>query len=125
MNMLAVDEAANSDAQSQPALNSRIEALKDVALSLLHEVQTLGEVQNTEVRRGINFYEEVRRFESDLIRRALVQTGGHQVRAARLLGLKVTTLNSIIKRYNIDPQSCSVDAVSSITTETGNADHPS
>lgn len=50
---------------------------------------------------GINFYEEVRRFEIDLIRRALDQTGGHQSRAARLLGMNATTLNSKIKTYNI------------------------
>jgi len=51
--------------------------------------------------RGVNFYDEVRRFEIDLIRRALDQTGGHQSRAARLLGLNATTLNSKIKTYNI------------------------
>jgi DNA-binding NtrC family response regulator len=55
-----------------------------------------------DVGRGINFYEEVRRFEIDLIRRALDQTGGHQSRAARLLGMNPTTLNSKIKTYNIN-----------------------
>ena len=39
-----------------------------------------------DVAHGVNFYDEVRRFEIDLIRRALDQTGGHQSRAARLLG---------------------------------------
>jgi DNA-binding NtrC family response regulator len=51
--------------------------------------------------RGINFYAEVRRFEIDLIQRALEQTGGHQSRAARLLGMNATTLHSKIKTYNI------------------------
>jgi DNA-binding NtrC family response regulator len=55
-----------------------------------------------DIGRGINFYEEVRRFEIDLIRRALEQTGGHQSRAARLLGMNATTLNSKIKTYNIN-----------------------
>ena len=54
-----------------------------------------------DVGRGVNFYEEVKRFEIDLIRRALDQTAGHQSRAARLLGLNATTLNSKIKSYNI------------------------
>ncbi|HYP53950.1 MAG TPA: sigma-54 dependent transcriptional regulator [Pyrinomonadaceae bacterium] len=54
-----------------------------------------------DVSRGINFYDEVRHFEVDLIRRALEQTGGHQSRAARLLGMNATTLNSKIKTYNI------------------------
>ncbi|HET9478017.1 MAG TPA: sigma-54 dependent transcriptional regulator [Pyrinomonadaceae bacterium] len=56
----------------------------------------------SDIGRGINFYEEVRRFEIDLIRRALEQTGGHQSRAARLLGMNATTLNSKIKTYNIN-----------------------
>ncbi len=59
---------------------------------------------NTDISRGVNFYDEVRRFEIDLIRRALDQTGGHQSRAARLLGLNATTLNSKIKTYNILPR---------------------
>ena len=45
---------------------------------------------------------QIKKFEIDLIRRALEQTGGHQSRAARLLGLNATTLNSKIKSYNID-----------------------
>jgi len=36
-----------------------------------------------------------------LIRRALEITGGHQSRAAKLLGMNNTTLNSKIKVYNI------------------------
>src|SRR5712672_2893640 len=55
-----------------------------------------------DVGRGVNFYDEVRRFEIDLIRRALDQTGGHQSRAARLLGMNPPTLNSKIKTYNIN-----------------------
>jgi DNA-binding NtrC family response regulator len=58
-----------------------------------------------DVARGIDFYDEVRRFEIDLIRRALEQTGGHQSRAARLLGMNATTLNSKIKTYNIQLRS--------------------
>jgi DNA-binding NtrC family response regulator len=63
-----------------------------------------GEVSALDIGRGINFYDEVRRFEINLIRRALEQTGGHQSRAARLLGMNATTLNSKIKTYNIDPR---------------------
>ncbi len=60
-----------------------------------------GSSEAIDIARGVNFYNEVRRFETDLIRRALDQTGGHQSRAARLLGLNATTLNSKIKSYNI------------------------
>jgi DNA-binding NtrC family response regulator len=61
-----------------------------------------GSSGDIDISRGVNFYDEVKRFEIDLIRRALDQTGGHQSRAARLLGLNATTLNSKIKTYNID-----------------------
>ena len=61
-----------------------------------------GASASIDVGRGVNFYDEVRRFEIDLIRRALDQTGGHQSRAARLLGMNPTTLNSKIKTYNIN-----------------------
>jgi transcriptional regulator with GAF, ATPase, and Fis domain len=62
---------------------------------------TEGASSDIDLSRGVSFYEEVKNFEIDLIRRALEQTGGHQSRAARLLGLNATTLNSKIKGYNI------------------------
>ncbi len=58
-----------------------------------------------DIAHGVNFYDEVKKFEIDLIRRSLDQTAGHQSRAARLLGLNATTLNSKIKNYNIHPRS--------------------
>src|SRR5947208_4839470 len=66
--------------------------------------ESAGNASGVDIGRGINFYDEVRRFEIDLIRRALEQTGGHLSRAARLLGMNATTLNSKIKTYNIDPR---------------------
>ena len=79
----------------------RIEMLKNVAINLLKEAQALSSLDAADIMRGINFYDEVERFERELITRALELTGGHQVRAARLLGLKVTTLNSKVKRLQI------------------------
>lgn len=67
--------------------------------------EAIGASSGIDVTRGVNFYDEVRRFEIDLIRRALDQTGGHQSRAARLLGMNPTTLNSKIKTYNINLRS--------------------
>jgi transcriptional regulator with GAF, ATPase, and Fis domain len=54
-----------------------------------------------DLSRGISFYDEVNRFQIELIRRALEITGGHQSRAAKLLGMNTTTLNSKIRYYNI------------------------
>jgi transcriptional regulator with GAF, ATPase, and Fis domain len=91
-----VDE--NNEALSSPG---NISTLKELVLRLLCEVQCIAEVNALTIENGFDFYEEVSRFEIDLIRRALLQTGGHQVQAAKLLNLKVTTLNSKIKHYNI------------------------
>src|SRR5262245_47311813 len=54
-----------------------------------------------DIASGISFYDEVSRFEIELIRRALELTNGHQSKAAKLLGMNNTTLNSKIKVYNI------------------------
>jgi DNA-binding NtrC family response regulator len=75
--------------------------VRDPESSMRMVAATEGVSSNLDLARGVNFYDEVKRFEIDLIRRALDQTGGHQSRAARLLGLNATTLNSKIKSYNI------------------------
>ena len=80
---------------------SNITSLRELTFKLLREVESIGEVHTPDIESGVDFYEEVSRFEMDLIKRALVQTGGHQRRAARLLNLGVTTLNSKMKHYNI------------------------
>ncbi|HEV7904745.1 MAG TPA: helix-turn-helix domain-containing protein [Pyrinomonadaceae bacterium] len=98
----------------------RIEMLKNVALNLLKEVQVLSTLEAADIVRGIQFYDEVERFERELITRALELTGGHQVRASRLLGLKVTTLNSKVKRYQIPlPHDAAASAASQAQQETG------
>ena len=78
-----------------------IATLRELVLRLLCEVQSINDVSPLTIDNGFDFYDEVSRFEIDLIKRALLQTGGHQVRAAKLLNLKVTTLNSKIKHYQI------------------------
>jgi DNA-binding NtrC family response regulator len=62
-----------------------------------------GVATQIDISGGISFYDEVNRFQIELIRRALEITGGHQSRAARLLGMNTTTLNSKIRYYNIRP----------------------
>jgi DNA-binding NtrC family response regulator len=78
--------------------------VRDPQAALERIRETEGSAGDIDIARGVNFYDEVKKFEIDLIRRALDQTGGHQSRAARLLGLNATTLNSKIKTYNIFPQ---------------------
>ena len=91
--------------QSAAIINNRLEALKVLSNSLLYELQAL-QVNEESVKNGkIDLTDEVHRFEADLIRTALLRTGGRQRKAARLLNVKVTTLNAKIKRLGIEPQS--------------------
>lgn len=86
----------------EATLSSHVEVLKDLAQALIREIDRLRHAQLPDVELGVNFYEEVERFEVNLIRSALERTGGHQTRAARLLGINVTTLNHKIKRFKIE-----------------------
>ena len=83
------------------ALESRLTSLRDVAMELLNVVDCLRSTAPENGNHKVKLYDEVRKFEADLIRAALVRTGGNQSRAARLLGVKHTTLNAKIKRYGI------------------------
>jgi transcriptional regulator with GAF, ATPase, and Fis domain len=89
---------APGDEVSRECLRPEISDPQSITVAS-QEGASVGAVQD--LGHGINFYDQVRRFEIDLIRRALEQTGGHQSRAARLLGMNATTLNSKIKTYRI------------------------
>jgi DNA-binding NtrC family response regulator len=83
-------------------LEARINSLKVLALTLLREVESLEEQGANSAPGPLNLQTEVHRFEAEMIRSALIRTGGRQRRAARLLGMKTTTLNSKIRRYQIE-----------------------
>lgn len=93
----------------QPA--RRAEKIREMASALLEEAASLehesgmaevtAAVETLNEGSGIDFFDEVQRFEIRLIRRALELAGGNQVRAARLLGLGNTTLNYKIKSYQL------------------------
>ena len=72
--------------------------LINVALDQLENLQKESKYSDDD-EPCLNLRDEVRRFEIDLIQRALTRTHGSQVEAARLLGLNATTLNAKLKRY--------------------------
>ena len=99
----------NQSASSQSAGTASVEdvrvaSLKVLALTLLHQIESLETQLATGTTPELNLHTEVHHFEAALIRNALVKTGGRQRRAARLLGVKVTTLNTKIKRHKINFQ---------------------
>ena len=79
-------------------------SLREAAITLLREVETLASQQEPQTNERLGLQEEVQRYESELIREALQRTRGNQRRAARLLRDKVTTLNCKIKRLGIQPE---------------------
>lgn len=86
---------------------NQFEALKSLSLLLVREINSMDEAQATleaeiESEKPIRLLEELQRFEAKMIRCALIRSMGKQTRAAKLLGLKETTLNMKIKRYRID-----------------------
>jgi DNA-binding NtrC family response regulator len=83
-------------------LEARINSLKVLALTLLREVENLEAQSASNTSAALDLQSEVHRFEAEMIRSALIRTGGRQRRAARLLGMKTTTLNSKIRRYQIE-----------------------
>ena len=116
---LIKERAAHGMSQSECAghqgvsvsVDVQIELIREAALTLIEQLDLLrpdesmtrSTAQSGE--QGENsrqcLHDEVRRFEIELISNALFRTHGHQQKAARLLGIKGTTLNSKIKRYNI------------------------
>jgi transcriptional regulator with GAF, ATPase, and Fis domain len=97
---------------AEPPDRDRIQRVVDLADALLSEAETLArdkafteeanKLRPLDILGGIDFYDEVQRFETHLIKMALAETGGNQAKAARLLGIKATTLNSKIKLFNIE-----------------------
>jgi len=87
--------------RSEPNVDARLNTLRETVLQLLDEVESLAISRPVDIKHGARFSDEVRQFEVSLIRTALGRTSGSQTRAARLLGLKPTTLNAKIKRYGI------------------------
>ena len=81
-------------------IHDQIPTLRRIAVQLLQEIEPRALGRNS---KGGSFTAKVSAFERSLICAALSKTAGNQTRAAKVLGIKVTTLNSKIKRYQIIP----------------------
>ena len=86
---------------NRESMEVQLGVLKEVALSLLRQLDVIKTSTRSPRGDGRSLHDEVRDFEIEMINSALAQTHGHQRKAAGLLGLKVTTLNAKLKRYNI------------------------
>lgn len=88
-NVVHISEAVNSLTEAVSVLESMKNSDEEIPLNTSFP------------KEGVDFYELTKHFEIGLIKQALSLTHGHQTNAAKLLNLKLTTLNSIIKRYKI------------------------
>ena len=82
-------------------LQQRIAGISSLVASLNAAIEDLEATELPTMTEEFDFYNEVERFERRLIQGALRRTGGSQVKAAKLLKLNPTTLNSKIKSLNI------------------------
>jgi DNA-binding NtrC family response regulator len=86
------------------AFQTKLAAIRDLITSLQAELENFHMSQLPEIDDDFDFYRAVERYESNLIQNALRMTGGSQVKAARLLKLKPTTLNSKMKVLKLLPR---------------------
>jgi len=107
--LLKYPTTPNSNTESE--LEHRIQQLNLLAKALASEIEALQAELSTDHGRdphidfdngGIDFYDEVERYEIELIKTALDKCGGNQARAARLLRMKSTTLNAKMKHYGLN-----------------------
>jgi transcriptional regulator with GAF, ATPase, and Fis domain len=82
-------------------LHKSLAVISSLLSSLTVAVDDLDASEMPPLNEDFDFYNEVQRFEILLIKKALRMTGGSQVKAAKLLKLNATTLNSKIKSYQI------------------------
>jgi DNA-binding NtrC family response regulator len=103
-NKLKILDSLSLYEESDAAVFKRkLDVLKEIALALVEELESLEAVRSVNLRRGINLPDEMRRFEVHLIQSALERTGGHQTRAAQMLGINLSTLHNKLKRLEISP----------------------
>lgn len=96
-------ERDNGQQAFSPVTNSHLHALKALFNSLFHEIESIQAETNAAmgINSRIDLTAEVRHFEMGLIRNALTRSNGRQSIAARILGIKVTTLHEKLKRYGL------------------------
>ena len=108
--MRSLKYADDPNTQSVSELEHRVQQLTLLAHALASEIESLqaelSDSNHDPIRfdnGGIDFYNEVERYEIELIKSALNHCGGNQTQAARLLRMKSTTLNAKMKHYGLNP----------------------
>jgi len=98
------------DIPTESETGRRIQQLAQLAKALASEVEAMQAELYRDRRQqidfdedGLDFYEEVERYEIELIKKALQASDGNRTLAAKLLRMKSTTLNAKMKHYGLIP----------------------
>jgi len=81
--------------------SSKIDALRMTVKSLLQEATGRTQPLDIDPETGTDLYEDVARYEKQLIELALQMSGGRQNKAAKLLHVSTSTLNWKMKKLDI------------------------
>jgi len=73
----------------------------EIFIDLLPDYISLADFEQAVLPEGDSFYKKVKRYKLELIKSALKESNGIQKKAARILGVKPTTLNEMLKRYGV------------------------
>ena len=83
----------------------RIETLRSLALVCVREIEALKKLLSPKPARKLgepmDLEKEMATIEAEVIKWALINTGGNQAAAAKLLSINATTLHSKMKRHGI------------------------
>ena len=90
----------NKNALGIDSIAQKLEAINRIANIVRDEVESLA-LRKYDCSEIIDYYEELKRFEIELIRYALFRANGNQKRAAQILNLNPNTLNAKIKKFNL------------------------
>ncbi|NJM53068.1 MAG: hypothetical protein HC846_06545 [Blastocatellia bacterium] len=89
---------------------STVTDIINLIIKSIYKLQSIHENETVLIEEGakvnllgleVDFYETIRLFKINLIKNALRKSKGRQNKAAKLLNIKKSTLNAIIKKYEI------------------------
>jgi len=90
-----------SDVLTETTWKTQTRALTTLSHLLLEDLQKIETLFCLDLNNTIDLSAEIRRFEKNLIKTALLHTGGSQRRSAALLRISPANLNYKMKTYGI------------------------
>jgi DNA-binding NtrC family response regulator len=96
-----MDHTVKSNGFNETTWNTQTRNLRKLSRLLLQDLEKVESLFCFDLKSSIDLFDEVRRFEMNLITTALLHTGGSQRRSAALLGISPSNLSYKMKNYGI------------------------